>query len=424
MMTYRILKELDEPGSKSLDKHLTHCIKSSAYGTLTVNKNKKTINISSDELIGLKSLLNDKSIALMKADNGRFCVLGDKEQYVQKVNQLLSTGKIFQKINYTDEKGKRNSIEYVVNKMEAKLNYRIAELKRAKKFTKVECKVIEAVATGCPILFCQPKVHKTGMPLHVQIIRERTIFLTTIFKKKTHSGQFLHWHSCQAKKDQLDRWREYFSELLNVNSVVDPHVIDHISTPVIPTAEQDGQNEPSTLEEIGQALKQMKNRKVSENDDISTDILKPGGVPVLKWLHEIFVDIWQNEEIVDDCILAILIRLFKNQDDKKQCDNYRGISLLVVASKLFTRVILNRIQKLIDKQLLEQEAGFRSNRSTIDQIFILKMTMEKSREFNRPLFMCFIDIQKACDPINRELLWKICQHYCLTDKVVRLIKLI
>ncbi|CAF4586432.1 unnamed protein product [Rotaria sp. Silwood2] len=50
--------------------------------------------------------------------------------------------------------------------------------------------------------------------------------------------------------------------------------------------------------------------------------------------------------------------------------------------------------------------------------------MEKSREFNRPLFMCFIDIQKACDPINRELLWKICQHYCLTDKIVRLIKLI
>ncbi|CAF4329403.1 unnamed protein product [Rotaria sp. Silwood2] len=225
-------------------------------------------------------------------------------------------------------------------------------------------------------------------------------------------------------RDQLDRWREYFSELLNVNSVVDPHVIDHISIPVIPTAEQERQNEPPTLEEISQALKQMKNRKAPSNDDISTDILKAGELPVLKWLHEIFVDIWQNEEIVDDWILAILIRLFKNKGDKKQCDNYRGISLLVVASKLFTRVILNRIQKLIDKQLLEQQACFRSNRSTIDQIFILKMTMEKSREFNRPLYMCFIDIQKAYESVNRELLWKICQHYGLTDKVVRLIKLI
>ncbi|CAF4739673.1 unnamed protein product, partial [Rotaria sp. Silwood2] len=105
-------------------------------------------------------------------------------------------------------------------------------------------------------------------------------------------------------RNQLDRWREYFSELLNVNSVVDPHVIDHISTPVTPTAEQDRQNEPLTLEEISQALKQMKNRKAPSNYDISTDILKAGELPVLKWLHEIFVDIWQNEEIVDDWILA------------------------------------------------------------------------------------------------------------------------
>jgi hypothetical protein len=225
-------------------------------------------------------------------------------------------------------------------------------------------------------------------------------------------------------RDKLDRWKEYFSELLNVNSAVDPQCIECISIPVISTTEQDRQNKPPTLEEVSQALKQMKNRKAPGNDDISADLIKAGGLPALKWLHEIFVDIWQTEEIVDDWTLAILIRLFKNKGDPKQCDNYRGISLLVVASKLFTRVILNRIQKLIDRQLLEQQAGFRSNRSTIDQIFILKMTMEKSREFNKPLFMCFIDIQKAYDSVNRKLLWKICQRYGLTDKIVRLLKLI
>ena len=88
-----------------------------------------------------------------------------------------------------------------------------------------------------------------------------------------------------------------------------------------------------------------------------------------------------------DWILAILIRLFKNKGDKRHCDNYLGISLLVVTSKLFTRVILNRVQKVIDRQLMEEQAGFRPNRSTLDQIFIRKMAMEKSREFNRPIFM-------------------------------------
>lgn len=53
---------------------------------------------------------------------------------------------------------------------------------------------------------------------------------------------------------------------------------------------------------------------------------------------------------------------------------------------------LNRVQDLLDKQLLEEQAGFRSNRSTVDQLFTLKMVMEKSRDLNKPLHMCFIEI--------------------------------
>jgi hypothetical protein len=50
MMAYRILKQLDEPNSKSLDKRLIDCIKRLAYQSLKINKNKKTINVSSNNL--------------------------------------------------------------------------------------------------------------------------------------------------------------------------------------------------------------------------------------------------------------------------------------------------------------------------------------------------------------------------------------
>ncbi|CAF3739036.1 unnamed protein product, partial [Rotaria sp. Silwood1] len=92
-------------------------------------------------------------------------------------------------------------------------------------------------------------------------------------------------------RNKLDRWKEYFCELLNVNSVVDPYLIHQISIPSTSTEERDRQSKPPTLEEIEETLKQMRNRKASGNDDISADILKAGGLPVLKWLHEIFVDI-------------------------------------------------------------------------------------------------------------------------------------
>jgi hypothetical protein len=64
---------------------------------------------------------------------------------------------------------------------------------------------------------------------------------------------------------------------------------------------------------------------------------------------------------------------------------------------------------MIDGKLLEQQPGFRTNRSTMDQVFILKILMEKNIEFNKPLHMCFIDIRKAYDFVNREPLWKIAE---------------
>ena len=79
---------------------------------------------------------------------------------------------------------------------------------------------------------------------------------------------------------------------------------------------------------------------------------------------------------------------------------------------------------MIDRQLLEAQSGFRSHRSTIDQIFTLKTIMEKRREYNKPLFMCFIDISKAYDSVNRNLLRKVCRKYGISEKLVDLLRLL
>ncbi|CAF0801605.1 unnamed protein product [Didymodactylos carnosus] len=224
-------------------------------------------------------------------------------------------------------------------------------------------------------------------------------------------------------KDRLSRWREYFCELLNVHTVIDPTILQQIPIPAIDKAEETRQDTPPSLPEVVQAIKQMKSRKASGKDDVTAELLKADGMEIALWLHQIIVDVWINEEMVEDWTMAILIRLYKNKGDKRIYDNYRGISLLIVVSKIFSRIILNRIQGLLDKKLIDQQAGFRPNRSTVDQIFTLKMIMEKSQEHNKSLFMCFIDIQKAYE-VNRELLWKVCRHYGLSEKLVRMLKLI
>jgi len=52
------------------------------------------------------------------------------------------------------------------------------------------------------------------------------------------------------------------------------------------------------------------------------------------------------------------------------------------------------------------------------------MAMERTREFNKPLFMCFIDSKKAYDSVNRELLWEVCLRYGISKKLVNLLKIL
>ena len=52
------------------------------------------------------------------------------------------------------------------------------------------------------------------------------------------------------------------------------------------------------------------------------------------------------------------------------------------------------------------------------------MAMERRREFNKPLFICFIDITKAYGLVNRELMWKVCLNYGIPTKLVNLFKML
>ncbi|CAF1517745.1 unnamed protein product [Didymodactylos carnosus] len=113
MMAFNILKQLDKPEATSLNACLTDYIRRSANQALKSNKNKKVINVNKTELTALKGLLKDKSIVIMKADKGSSCVVMDKEQYKQKVLELLSSGNSFRKMNDKDEKDKINAIENV-----------------------------------------------------------------------------------------------------------------------------------------------------------------------------------------------------------------------------------------------------------------------------------------------------------------------
>ena len=77
------------------------------------------------------------------------------------------------------------------------------------------------------------------------------------------------------------------------------------------------------------------------------------------------------------------------------CDNSRVIALVSIPSKVFFRIILNRIRMAVNQKIREEQAGFRAGRGGSDQIFTLRKNVEQCIDWNAPLFFNFVDFRKA-----------------------------
>ena len=72
--------------------------------------------------------------------------------------------------------------------------------------------------------------------------------------------------------------------------------------------------------------------------------------------------IWIGEEIPKEWNKGLIIKIVK-KGDTTLCDNYRGITLLSVPSKIFTKIINQRIQEGIDDELRQEQAGLEKEKA-------------------------------------------------------------
>ena len=222
-------------------------------------------------------------------------------------------------------------------------------------------------------------------------------------------------NSILAKEDQINRWAEHFEELLNRPTPT--------NRPEIEPAEADLpiNCEAPSKEEIRQALEKMKNNKAAGPDNIPAEALKAGTETTVELLHPLFENIWKTEKIPTQWKEGFLIKLPK-KGDLSRCANYRGITLLSVPGKVFNRILLERMKVAVDPLLRDEQAGFRPNRSCADQIATLRIILEQSLEWNTPLYINFVDYEKAFDSVDRETLWRLLRHYGVPNKIVNIIR--
>ena len=92
----------------------------------------------------------------------------------------------------------------------------------------------------------------------------------------------------------------------------------------------------------------------------------------------------------------------------KECSNYCAIALISHASKVRLKILQTRLQKYVNRELPDVQAGFRKGRGTRDQIANICWIMEKNKRIpEKNIYFCFIDCAKVFDSMNYNKLWKI-----------------
>ena len=113
--------------------------------------------------------------------------------------------------------------------------------------------------------------------------------------------------------------------------------------------------------------------------------------------------------------------LQNNQPALRSLENGRKTLMMMMMmmishpSKVMLRVIFNRLVNQGELILEEEQAGFRSQKSTTEQIFNLRLLVEKYLEHQKELFHNFIDFKNASDRVWHDGLWQVLKEYNINN---------
>ena len=102
---------------------------------------------------------------------------------------------------------------------------------------------------------------------------------------------------------------------------------------------------------------------------------------VVDWIWRLWNIAFENGVQPEDWRFAVIVPLYKGKEERTECKNYRGISLLSGVGKTYAGILVHIFRRVTKS---DEQGGFRSGRGCVDQIFKLMQIYEKrSRKKNK-----------------------------------------
>ena len=195
---------------------------------------------------------------------------------------------------------------------------------------------------------------------------------------------------------------------------------------------RDDLNTPPEREEILKEMGKMRDGAPGEDGARLGYILKAGG-KAMDEVVELVRFMWLNsaETWEDSLKRGLIIPLFK-KGDRNDPNNYRGVCLLSMGRRIVARIVAVRVSKWAEGMELldDDQAGFRSGRSTADATQIMMRLQEDSVDLRKrggavggglvPSAR-LLDLRKAYPRVNKAALWQLLERYGLNGSFLRLL---
>ena len=176
-------------------------------------------------------------------------------------------------------------------------------------------------------------------------------------------------------------------------------------------------------DELKNVINKINVRKSIGPDELDPRVIKNCQEQISKPLSIIINNIFETGDIPDELKIGKIIPIYKNKE-KDLPKNYRPITVLSVFTKIFEKILYNRLSNFMEKNKIinKKQYGFRNNYNTekalCDSINKIKWQLDKGNI----VMVTYFDLTKAFDVINRDILTQKLQYYGIRGTSLKLMK--
>ena len=226
--------------------------------------------------------------------------------------------------------------------------------------------------------------------------------------------------------DILNLQKQYYHDLYKDEIRIDDVTINDLigeNSCKLDNEESNNLEGEITYEELGNALKNMKNSKSPGMDGFTAEFFKFFWIDLGKFILRSVNYAYKNDSLSVTQSQGIITCIPKPNKPRQFLKNWRPISLLNVIYKLMSSVIANRLKAVLNKLINNDQKGFISGRYIGENIRTVYDILFETKQQNIPGLLVSVDFQQAFDTVSWKFIDKTLDYFNFGPSIKKWIKL-